>query len=132
MVSVTPAATMRQVLPRQSEKAFMAQVVKLAEMQRWAVYHPWRSDHSAAGWPDLVLCRPPRLLIVELKSDVGSATLAQEWWLKALARCGVQTATWRPKDWPEIVRVLSGIGDWSVPVERDVRRLDVVIEEGEG
>jgi hypothetical protein len=45
---------------RITEKQFTGQVVQLARMLGWRVYHPWLSVHSAAGFPDLVLCRPPR------------------------------------------------------------------------
>jgi hypothetical protein len=45
------------------------------------LYHTFDSQHSAAGFPDLVMARGRRLVAAELKTE-------------------------RPSDWPEIERVL--------------------------
>src|SRR4051794_33315830 len=87
----------------QSEKAFMAQVVALAHLRGWECYHTWRSTRSVAGFPDLVLCRPPAIWFVEVKTDHGRVSSEQQAWLDALAQCdGVSVAVWRPAMWPEI------------------------------
>jgi hypothetical protein len=90
-----------------NEKQFQAQVVELAGVLRWATYHPWLSVHSPRGWPDLALCRPPRLVLAELKSEKGKVTPAQDQWLELLGRCpGVEVYVWRPSDWDAVVECL--------------------------
>jgi hypothetical protein len=82
-----------------SEKAFMGWLVDLAHLLGWEVYHPWLSVNSPRGWPDLALCRPPRLILAELKREDGKATFAQQHWLDLLGACpGVETYLWRPSD----------------------------------
>lgn len=85
----------------------MAQVVDLARLRGWATYHPFLSIHSPRGWPDLVLCRPPRLVLAELKSEKGKVSPDQERWLEMLGACdGVEAFLWRPSDFDRIVEVL--------------------------
>jgi hypothetical protein len=94
---------------RQPEKHFTQEVVDLARMFGWQlVYHTYWSEHSAAGFPDLVLCKPPRLVFAELK--VGTIVKpAQQAWLDGLADvAGVETYIWRPADMQGIVDVLRG------------------------
>ena len=92
-----------------SEKAFRQQVLDLARLLGWKAYFTWASLHSPAGFPDLVMARPPRLIITELKSEAGAFTVAQEAWLEALAGCpGVEVYRWRPSDWDGIVQTLKG------------------------
>jgi len=86
-----------------TERDFRQQVMELARLCGWLCYFTWTAVHSPPGFPDLVLCRPPRLIIVELKSDKGRVTAAQEEWLEALARVPwLECYVWRPDDWPEI------------------------------
>lgn len=92
-----------------SEAVFSQQVIALARLQGWEVYHPWLSINSAAGWPDLALCRPPRLLLAELKSERGTATPAQRRWLELVDGCTVAAHLWRPSDWEMITRALARI-----------------------
>jgi len=90
------------------EAHFQREVVKLARAFGWRVYHPWLSVHSASGWPDLAMVRDGRFLVAELKTETGRASRAQQLWLEDLAAAGVETHLWRPHDWPEIARVLTG------------------------
>jgi hypothetical protein len=92
---------------RISEKVFTGQVVQLARMLGWRVYHPWLSVHSAAGFPDLVLCRPPRLIVAELKVGRNVPTPAQHEWLDALRACGAEMFVWYPEDMQAIGDVLA-------------------------
>ena len=92
------------------EPAWQRQVLELARLHRWAAYHPYDSRRSEAGWPDLAMCRPPRLLLVELKSTTGRLSKAQRRWLDLLGACpGVEVYCWRPADWDEVVRVLAAV-----------------------
>ena len=52
-----------------TEKAFQSQVVSLAHILGYRVYHPWISIRSERGWPDLALFKPGRFLLIELKTD---------------------------------------------------------------
>jgi hypothetical protein len=101
--------TARVMLDRHvSEPAFQRQVLELAHLHRWVSYHPYDSRRSEAGWPDLALCRPPRLVLAELKSATGRVSKAQRRWLDLLAACpGVEVYCWRPADWAEVIRVLA-------------------------
>lgn len=91
----------------QPEKEFMASVIDLAQWLGWSCYHTWVSLHSAAGFPDLVLVKPPRVIFAELKSDRGFLKPAQALWLKALRECpGVEVYEWRPSMIEEITDIL--------------------------
>jgi len=90
-----------------TEKQFRQQVIDMAKMFGWKCYFTWASIHSPRGIPDLVLCRPPRLVLAELKTMKGKVTPHQQEWLDLLEQCpGVETFVWRPSDWDEIVAVL--------------------------
>lgn len=94
-------------VPRQTEKAFMAQVLEAAKLFGWTAFHPWLSKFSPRGFPDLVLVRPPRLIFAELKSDKGRPTMDQARWLRLLEGVpGVEVRLWRPADLDEIVSSL--------------------------
>ncbi len=72
-----------------TEKVFQQQVVTLAKWCGWWVHHPFDSRRSSAGWPDLVLLRPPVALFVEVKTDHGRISDEQAAVLRALAACGL-------------------------------------------
>ena len=90
-----------------SEKDFRQQIVDLARIFGWMVYFTWRSKHSPAGFPDLVLVRGPTCLFRELKTEKGKVTAAQEEWLTALQAAGQDAKVWRPGDWSEIEKTLA-------------------------
>jgi hypothetical protein len=90
-----------------TEREWQHQVTDLARTLGYTIYHTQFSKWSESGWPDLALCRPPRLLLVELKSERGKVTEAQQKWLTMLAQCpGVEVKLWRPGQLDEIVRCL--------------------------
>lgn len=96
---------------RCSEKQFMQQVIDLARLSGFLVYHTYDSRRSQRGFPDLVMVRPPTVLFVELKSEASLGRLRPEQreWLEALSRCeSVSTHLWRPGSaWPEIETTLA-------------------------
>lgn len=105
---------MRRVLDDAiSEKDFAQQVIALARLLGWHVYHTWLSVRSPAGFPDLVLAKPGRpLILAELKRERGKLSPAQEAWLAVLQHVpGIIVRVWRPSDWDEIVAALQGAGD---------------------
>lgn len=91
-----------------TEKAFQAQVVGLAKLRGWSVFHPLHSIGSEPGWPDLTLVRGRRLVFAELKSQTGRTTAAQDRWLAELAATEAEVFLWRPADWTQIEAVLAG------------------------
>jgi hypothetical protein len=94
-------------LPPITEKRFMQQIVELARLHGWQTYHTYDSRRSAEGFPDLVLCKPPRLVFLEVKAERGKTTWAQDWWSQALEGVSeVGAHVVRPKDWPAITEVL--------------------------
>jgi hypothetical protein len=93
-----------------NEAQFQRQVLQIAAMYGWRVYHTHDSRRSNPGWPDLVLCKPPRVLFVELKSETGRLRLEQAQWLSDLAACGMETDVWRPQRLSEIAGSLGPRG----------------------
>ena len=102
-----------------TEREFQRAVVELARLMGWRVHHTrpaltrageWRTPiQGDAGFPDLVLCRPPRLILAELKRVGGKPTAEQQAWLEALQACaGVECYLWTPADWETVVRMLAG------------------------
>jgi selenocysteine lyase/cysteine desulfurase len=104
--TVDPAAVLKPL----SEKDWTAQVREMAEMRGWLEYHPYRSDRSTPGYPDLTLVRAPRVVFAELKTDKRTAKLSQSQkiWMSELGQCpGVEVYLWRPADLDKIQEILS-------------------------
>lgn len=92
---------------RQIENRFVDKVREIARAYGWRTYHTRDSRGSEPGFPDLVLCRPPDLWIVEGKRDRKQRpTDEQQAWLDDLALCGVRVAVWTPDDWETIVDLI--------------------------
>lgn len=90
------------------EKDFQIDVRKIAADYGWAVWCTLHSKGSPFGEPDLRLCRPPRYLTVELKTDRGRLSEEQKRARCLLDRClGVEYYLWKPRDMDEIHRVLA-------------------------
>lgn len=91
-----------------TETEFRQQIIDLAKLFKWKVYFSWTSIHSPRGWPDLSLCKPPRLVFAELKTLKGVATPEQMDWLAKLSGVpGTEVFLWRPNDWESIQEVLT-------------------------
>ena len=90
-----------------SEKDFEKQIRQLAKMFGWSYYHPFLSKWSERGYPDVTLCRPPRLIMAELKSDKGKLSPAQAQWLWMLRKVpGIEVRIWRPRMLERIAEIL--------------------------
>ena len=90
-----------------TERQFQSQVVDLARLFNWRIYHPFLSKWSEKGYPDLTLVRPPRLVFAELKREGGRPTAVQTEWLDLLGQCvGVESYLWRPADLEAIAECL--------------------------
>jgi hypothetical protein len=85
-----------------SEREWSHYVVNLAGYGNWIHYHTYDSRRSNPGFPDLVLVRPPELIVAELKAERGKLSDAQKYWLEALEQCGVEVYVWRPTDELEV------------------------------
>ena len=105
----------------QSERAFQSQVIAYARLMGWTIWHDAatntarrcgacgtirRTPRNAAGLPDLILVRRPRVVWAELKSERGRLTDDQRSWIEELRACGQACYVWRPSDWQEVERVL--------------------------
>ena len=98
----------RQPAEHIPEADWQATVVDLARLAEWAVYHTRDSRGSEPGFPDLVLVRPPRLVVAELKTARGKLRREQRVWLHLLAGVpGVEVKCWRPADWADVVATLT-------------------------
>lgn len=93
-------------IPPESERQFQAAVLQLARLHRWAAYYVHDSRHSPAGWPDLILLRPPRAVAAELKREDGIVRVDQDVCLALLAACGIESYIWRPSQKQEIAEIL--------------------------
>lgn len=89
-----------------TEKVWQAQVVEVARTLGWRCYHTFDSRRSQPGFPDLVLVRD-RVVFLELKSEKGKVSAAQQDWLQALADAGAEACVARPSDFDELGRVLA-------------------------
>lgn len=123
------AATNPMVL--YSESRWQRDVMDALRDFGWRAYHTHRSEHSAAGFPDIVAVRirreRVRLLFAELKREDGKTTRAQDEWLTDLgvvaetmremardwgcftltdAPLSVECYTWRPSQWDDVLAVL--------------------------
>lgn len=108
--------------PRETEAGFQAAVIRLAKVRGWTVAH-FRTSRTVSkrgrvryqtavaadgtGFPDLVLVRGHRLLFAELKTDTGRLRAEQRAWLDQLEETEAEVYVWRPRDFDEIVELLS-------------------------
>jgi hypothetical protein len=91
----------------QLEKAFMGQVLELADLHGWLSYHSYDSRRSTPGFPDLVMVRNKTLIFAELKTAKGKPSKEQTKWLEALSQVEtVSSHIWKPSNWQEIEGVL--------------------------
>lgn len=110
-MTATPAdeVTREDLLRFQTEAVFQSHVTTFAKQMGWMVYHTHNSQRSEPGFPDLVMIRPPRVVVAELKRVTGKVTPDQEKWLAAFRRIEHlkdSVFVWRPTDWPAIETVL--------------------------
>ena len=73
-----------------TEKQFQAQVVQLAKLCGWLVYHTFDSRRSAPGFPDLRMIRAGVLLAIELKVGNNRCSPQQFAWLSAFRAAGIR------------------------------------------
>jgi hypothetical protein len=96
-------------LPPLTESELQSKVIALAKLCQWRVVHirpteiakgRWATPYQGdKGLPDLVLARDGRVILVELKTVNGRASLDQKAWLAA---AGVNGYLWDERDWHQI------------------------------
>lgn len=91
-----------------TEAELQRAIVEAAELGGWLWYHVPDSRRAPAGFPDLVLLRPPELLLIECKAAKGRVSDAQRAWLEAFDAVEVISAgVIRPDDLEAIQRRLT-------------------------
>ena len=101
------------------ERDFQDQIIQLAELCGWWVYHNARArgnlrSHTSVGFPDLVLVRNQPtgtdhdLMFWEIKTDKGRSTGRQIAWMQAINGAGGVAYEVRPSDWEWIEMILKG------------------------
>lgn len=96
---MTPAQ--KAIAQAMTEQDLLKAVEGLAHFYGWRTYHTWNSQHSAAGFPDLVLVRHRLVIFAELKSARGRLTRVQREWaalINGLPQEVVLYRLWRPED----------------------------------
>jgi len=81
-----------------TESHFQASVISMCKLLGIALFHPYYSERSTPGWPDLALCGTRGLLLRELKTEVGTLTPEQKKWGELLKLAGQDWDVWRPDD----------------------------------
>ena len=91
------------------EKDLQQTVIDLAKRRGFEfIYHTWRSDHSPAGFPDLILLKEGRLVVIELKVGKNNLSPEQYFWLLEFGKVTDDVYVWwDPEDWDEIKEVLN-------------------------
>lgn len=95
---------------KMTERTLQDRVIYRAKKYGWRYAHAGRGiiereDGSttvttpmSAGWPDLFLLRPPRVLVIELKRELGEIRPEQLEWLQDFNACGIPAVIIRPSD----------------------------------
>ena len=84
-----------------SERELQREVLRLARFGGWVAFHAYDAKRVVAGWPDLVLIRPPEFVVVELKTERGRLTEDQAFLLAKFDACGIETHVWTPTNLPD-------------------------------
>lgn len=116
-VATTARLPAQEPRPEITEAHFQQQVIALAQLCGWRVFHArpartkdgqWRTPVAGdgKGFFDLVLMRE-RVIFAELKTNKGTLTRDQHDWREAATRAGATAEVWRPRDWNQIEDTLS-------------------------
>lgn len=103
-LSVVSGESMRLSLIPESE--WEQQVEQIASLFGWLKFHTYDARRSEEGFPDLILLRPPRLVVSELKKMGEDPRAEQLGWLRSFRACGAETYIWRPSDFDQVMEIL--------------------------
>lgn len=90
------------------QRDLLPKVADAARTLGWLVYHTYDSHRSEPSFPDLVLVKPPYVLFVDIKTEVGELSQEQVLWLQRLDNCTHPPIAllWRPSDLPAAFEAL--------------------------
>lgn len=92
---------------KQNRPCLLHEVIALAELRGWKVYHTKNSQGSQKGFPDLVLARAGSgTMFVELKRYNTDLKPDQVIWRDILLASGAVWYLWRASNWQQIVEIL--------------------------
>lgn len=101
------AAQYRALGHRQvTEAQWQEQVRALCRARRLLHYHTHDSRRSEAGFPDSVVCGPGGVAYLELKTQTGRVSPAQQRWLDGLTAAGETAVVVRPADARALIDLL--------------------------
>ena len=90
-----------------SESTFQKWFIKVAALNGWVCHHNYDSRKSKGnGVLDIQLRKGNWFWLVELKSNIGYTTKAQQSWFRASLSTGVPTFLFRPRDKFKILSLL--------------------------
>ena len=106
----------RQPSLEADEAAFQDKVVAFAKEAGWMVQHSYRGRVGKGAWrtpatvgfPDLLLLKPHRLVVLELKMPGNHASDEQNRWISRFQTIeGCEAYVVYPKHWEQIVSLLT-------------------------
>ena len=90
-----------------SEKEFQQRIIARAKYSGFEfVYFTWRSDHSPAGFPDLILLKDKTMIVMEIKDTGKQPSPEQYFWLVAFSKVTKHTYLIHPEDEETLVAKL--------------------------
>lgn len=101
-----PKITAPRDLLTLTEKQWQRLVTDTADLFGWMWEHFPQMTGNPKGFPDLLLIRDGVVIFAELKTNTGKVSEAQDLWHGRAWHHGVDVYVWRPRDWPEVIRVL--------------------------
>lgn len=104
----TPTATETQcettIVKAARQFGWLVHGTRAARMQKGNFKVALKGDR---GFPDLILVKPPCIIIVELKRKPNKVEPDQQRWIDALAACGLDTRIiWVPEQQDDLIREL--------------------------
>ena len=104
---------------KETEQAFLDWILHEAKKAGWKRAH-FRAARTKKGWvtpvsadgkgfPDVLLLKDKRLVVVEAKSESGKLSPSQYDWLEKFGRAKAEVFCWTPSDRETILEVLKGM-----------------------
>jgi hypothetical protein len=88
------------------ESELFTQVIQTCN---WYGLRHYDSEHSATGFPNLVIVGPDGMLFVEVKGSKGVLSHQQVKWIAELRAAGAEAMVVRPHDFDDLVLQLKRI-----------------------
>jgi VRR-NUC domain. len=89
-----------------TERQLQDAIIEAAKRMNWLCYHVYDSRRSVPGFPDLVLLKGQRMMVLELKTDKGRVRPEQHVWLDAFVQAGITAKIIRPADLDDVLAQL--------------------------